>query len=111
MQSPGFSVRMADRELHAEDSELLEELRRAILGAEGRVVRIEAGIALSIALGRERTPTSCGGCSVPLSFEGIPASTEPAVSGHFRLILSAAPATGAAASPETSERGWAGSSP
>jgi len=38
---------------------------------------IEVGPALSIALGRLRPAVSCGGCSDPLTFEGVPARTVP----------------------------------
>ena len=88
---------------------LLEELRRAVRGAPAPVLRIEVGIALSIALGRQRPATTCGGCAVPLEFDGIPAATVPSAPGPFRLILATGENVGARrADPE---RGWAGSSP
>jgi hypothetical protein len=69
------------------DEELLTELRRAIGRSPERPSAIEIGIALSIALGRRRTPVSCGGCSEPLAFEGIPARTNPQLSVPFRLVF------------------------
>ncbi|HEV2317189.1 MAG TPA: hypothetical protein VGV89_06410 [Thermoplasmata archaeon] len=72
---------------HAEDEPLLAELRTAIASAHGNVREIEVGIALSIALGRQRPSASCGGCSVPLSFEGIPARTNTQLRSPFRLIV------------------------
>jgi hypothetical protein len=66
---------------------LLEELRVAIRSAPRPVREIEVGIPLSITLGRMRPATSCGGCSVPLSFEGIPAVTNTGLRSPFRLVL------------------------
>jgi hypothetical protein len=66
---------------------LLEELRAAIRSSPRPVREIEVGIPLSIALGRLRPAASCGGCSVPLSFEGIPAVTNAALRSPFRLVL------------------------
>jgi len=66
---------------------LLEDLRKAIGSAPGPVREIEVGIALSIALGRQRPSVSCGGCQTPLEFEGIPARTNPALRTPFQLVL------------------------
>jgi hypothetical protein len=66
---------------------LLGELRRAVEQAPGKVRAIEVGIALSIALGRQRPAVACGGCQVPLEFEGIPASTNARLREPFRLVL------------------------
>jgi hypothetical protein len=70
----------------AEEDRLLQELHRAIARAPRPVAEIEVGIALSIALGRQRPQVSCGGCSTPLSFEGIPARTVLTLRSPFRLI-------------------------
>lgn len=70
----------------AEEDRLLEDLRRAIGSAPERPREIEVGIALSIVLGRRRPAVACGGCQVPLEFEGIPARTEPRLDAPFRLI-------------------------
>jgi hypothetical protein len=69
---------------------LLEDLRRAVRSAPGPVELIEVGTALSIALGRQRPAVSCGGCSDPLTFEGIPTRTVPGLRGPhpYRLVLS-----------------------
>jgi hypothetical protein len=66
---------------------LLAELREAIQRSPVRPREIEVGVALSIALGRLRPPVSCGGCSTPLEFEGIPAQTNTRLSSPFRLIV------------------------
>lgn len=68
---------------------LLEELRQALRSAPGPVEYIEVGTALSIRLGRLRPAVSCGGCSDPLTFEGVPARTVPGLRGPrpFRLVL------------------------
>lgn len=71
----------------AEDEPLVEELARAIRAAPRPVEEIEVGIALSIALGRRRPSVSCGGCSTPLEFEGIPARTNVTLPAPFRLRL------------------------
>ena len=71
----------------SEDDPLVEELARAIRAAPRPVEEIEVGIALSIALGRRRPSVSCGGCSTPLEFEGIPARTNVTLSLPFRLRL------------------------
>lgn len=68
------------------DDRLLDELRRAVAGAPVRPTAIEVGIPLSIVLGRRRAPVSCGGCSTPLEFEGIPARTNAALKDPFRLV-------------------------
>ncbi len=74
--------------VEAEDP-LLEELRRAVRSAPGPVDLIEVGPALSIALGRLRPAVSCGGCSDPLTFEGVPARTVPGLHGPhpYRLVF------------------------
>ncbi|HTW56293.1 MAG TPA: hypothetical protein VMG36_07655 [Thermoplasmata archaeon] len=69
-----------------EDDPLLHELRRAVAAAPVRPTAIEVGIPLSIALGRRRAPVSCGGCSTPLEFDGIPARTNAALKTPFRLV-------------------------
>ncbi len=69
------------------EEELFAELRRAIAGAAERPREIEVGIALSIALGRLRPAVSCGGCSEPIAFEGIPARTNARLSVPFRLVF------------------------
>jgi hypothetical protein len=66
---------------------LLAELRAAIAKSPERPLRIEVGVALSIALGRRRGSVSCGGCEVPLEFEGIPAVTDARLTVPFRLVL------------------------
>lgn len=77
---------MPDPAAAPSNEELLEQLRRAIGHAAVRPREIEVGIALSIALGRLRPAVSCGGCSTPLEFEGIPARTNAKLSVPFRLI-------------------------
>jgi hypothetical protein len=69
-----------------EESRLLSELRTAVAGAPHKVKEIEVGIALSIALGRQRPAVSCGGCQDPLAFDGIPARTNTGLKQPFRLI-------------------------
>ena len=69
------------------DTALLEELRRAVADAPERPSEIEVGIALSIALGRQRPVVSCGGCQSPLEFEGIPARTNSQLRTPFRLLF------------------------
>jgi len=66
---------------------LLEELRRAVASAPRRPREIEVGIALSIALGKERPSVSCGGCDTPLEFDGIPARTNSHLREPFRLVF------------------------
>lgn len=69
------------------DAELLGELGRAIDHADRKVREIEVGIAVSIALGRQRTAVSCGGCSTPLEYRGIPARTNSRLATPFRLLF------------------------
>ena len=71
-----------------EERDLLDELARAIDRAPRPVREIAAGISLSIALGRLRPAVSCGGCSTPLEFRGIPARTDTHLRAPFELILS-----------------------
>ena len=71
----------------AEERRLLHELEEAVARSTGRVREIEVGIALSIALGRSRPAVSCGGCSAPLDFQGIPARTNVRLDVPFRLVL------------------------
>ena len=70
---------------------LLSELGRAVHAAPVRPREIEVGIALSVALGRARGSVSCGGCQVPLEFEGIPARTNVHLREPFRLLVDPAP--------------------
>jgi len=70
-----------------EDSELLQELREAIRRSAVRPRRVEVGVALSVALGRERGSVACGGCQVPLEVDGIPAETNVHLRQPFRLIV------------------------
>jgi hypothetical protein len=69
------------------EPDLLAQLSEAIRSAPRPVRGIEVGIALSIALGRRRPAVTCGGCSTPLEFEGIPAQTNARMHEPFRLIL------------------------
>ena len=69
------------------DEGLLRDLREAVARAPHRPRAIEVGVPLSIALGRQRPAVSCGGCSNPLEFEGIPARTNLRLDVPFRLIL------------------------
>jgi hypothetical protein len=71
----------------SDEVRLLDELRAALAGASGKVREIEVGIPLSIALGRMRPEVSCGGCSTPLEYEGIPARTNARLRAPFRLVL------------------------
>jgi len=75
----------------AEEERLFAELRQALIEAREPVREIEVGVALSIALGKQRPSVSCGGCSTPLDFEGIPARTNPHLRAPFRLVLDSAP--------------------
>ncbi len=75
-----------------EEDRLLEELRAAVHAARRPVQEIEVGIPLSIALGKLRPESSCGGCSVPLEFEGIPARTNLHLNAPYRLKLASAEA-------------------
>lgn len=70
---------------------LLASLASAVHSAPRPVREIEVGIALSIALGRRRPAVSCGGCSTPLEFEGIPAVTNTRLAEPWRLVLAEAP--------------------
>lgn len=70
-----------------EEQRLLEELHLAVAVTSVRPREIEVGIALSIALGRQRPAVACGGCQTPLEFEGIPARTNPQLSTPFRLVF------------------------
>jgi hypothetical protein len=70
----------------SEADPLLEELREAVAHAPRRPTEIEVGVALSIALGRTRPQVSCGGCSTPLEFDGIPARTNVTLREPFRLL-------------------------
>ena len=68
------------------EAELLRALGEAVAAAAPRrVVEIEVGIALSIALGRQRPAVACGGCKTPLEFRGIPAVTNVRLDGPFKL--------------------------
>jgi len=71
----------------AEGSALLAELREAIRRSAVRPRRVEVGVAVSVALGRERGSVSCGGCQVPLEVDGIPAETVVHLREPFRLIV------------------------
>jgi hypothetical protein len=75
-----------------EEERLFASLRQALTEAREPVREIEVGLALSIALGRQRPSVSCGGCSTPLDFQGIPARTNPHLRAPFRLVLASAPA-------------------
>jgi hypothetical protein len=72
---------------------LLHELREAIRRSAVRPRKIEVGVALSVALGRQRGSVSCGGCQTPLEFDGIPAETVVHLREPFRLIVDAPAAT------------------
>ncbi|HYB63543.1 MAG TPA: hypothetical protein VEE86_03870 [Thermoplasmata archaeon] len=67
-------------------AELLTQLREAIRRAPVRPRRVEVGVAVSVALGRERGAVSCGGCQNPLEVDGIPAETNVHLREPFRLI-------------------------
>jgi len=66
---------------------LLRELAEAIRRAPVKPVEVEVGIALSIALGRQRPSVSCGGCQTPLEVDGIPARTNVQLKVPYRLIF------------------------
>lgn len=66
---------------------LLGELAKALDEASRPVRSIEVGVALSIALGRQRPAMSCGGCTTPLAFRGIPATTNHRLQEPFRLVF------------------------
>jgi len=78
---------MTRAEPPTDETSLLEELRRAVAAAPERPREIEVGIALSIALGRQRPVVSCGGCQNPLEFDGIPARTNSQLRAPFRLLF------------------------
>ncbi|HTP56540.1 MAG TPA: hypothetical protein VML53_07795 [Thermoplasmata archaeon] len=78
---------MSDPSLSSSDEALLRSLRDAVARAPARPREIEVGIALSIVLGRLRPAVSCGGCSTPLEFDGIPARTNVGLATPFRLIV------------------------
>ncbi len=69
------------------EQELLEALHRAVAEAPHRPFAIEVDVRLSIILGQQRPSVSCGGCSTPLEFEGIPARTNLHLGSPFRLVL------------------------
>ncbi len=71
----------------AESERILSDLAEAVHRSPVRPREIEVGVALSVALGRARGSVSCGGCQVPLEFEGIPARTNVHLSVPFRLIV------------------------
>jgi hypothetical protein len=72
---------------HAGEEALLAKLHHDLSEAPGPVREIEAGISLSIALGRRRPAVACGGCQTPLEFEGVPARTNAALRVPYRLVL------------------------
>jgi hypothetical protein len=72
---------------------LVAQLREAIRRSAVRPRKVEVGIALSVALGRERGAVSCGGCQVPLAIDGIPAETNVHLRQPFRLIVDEAAAS------------------
>jgi len=84
----GSSTSMTAADVPTNGEDLLGELRRAVNTAPERPREIEVGIALSIALGRQRPAVSCGGCSTPLEFDGIPARTNSQLRTPFRLLFS-----------------------
>jgi hypothetical protein len=71
----------------ADGLQQLAELRAAIRRSKVRPARVEIGVAISVALGRERGSVSCGGCQVPLEVDGIPAETNVHLREGFRLVL------------------------
>ncbi len=71
-----------------DEEHLLETLRQAVHASPARPQEIEVGIPLSIALGKRRPNVSCGGCQVPLEFDGIPARTVAGLPVPFRLVFS-----------------------
>ena len=66
---------------------LLARLHRDLSESRRPVREIEAGISLSIALGRRRPAVACGGCQTPLEFEGVPARTNATLRVPYRLVL------------------------
>jgi len=87
MPGPSGVSREAPGSGEVDGAELLAELREAIRRAPVRPRRVEVGVAVSVALGRERGSVSCGGCQNPLEVEGIPADTNVHLREPFRLIL------------------------
>lgn len=77
---------MTDPSARAPEERLLQQLKEAVEQADRPIREIEVGTALSIALGRRRPAVSCGGCSTPLEFDGIPAVTNLHLSAPFRLL-------------------------
>lgn len=75
------------------EEDLLAQLASAVQQAGRPVLEIEIGITLSIAIGRQRPAVSCGGCSTPLEFEGIPTRTNLHLSQPFRLIYQENPSS------------------
>jgi hypothetical protein len=73
----------------AETDGLLADLRAAIQRSPVRPRQVEVGVALSVALGRERGSVACGGCQEPLAVDGIPAVTNVHLREPFRLVLDA----------------------
>ncbi len=90
---PGPLVWAMGPESSPSEDALLDELRAAVHAAPVRPRGIEVGIPLSIALGRLRGAVACGGCQVPLEFEGIPAQTNTRLRAPFRLVFGPAPTT------------------
>lgn len=74
-----------------DEERLLGELREALARTSRKPSEIEVGIALSIALGRRRPSVACGGCQVPLEFDGIPARTNAQLGRPFRLVFGSPP--------------------
>ncbi|HEV2166855.1 MAG TPA: hypothetical protein VGS23_07785 [Thermoplasmata archaeon] len=72
-----------------EEERLLSDLHRAIARSPGPVREVEVGVALSIALGKQRPAVSCGGCATPLELEGIPARTKVDLRVPYRLVVDA----------------------
>ncbi|MCI4330538.1 MAG: hypothetical protein L3K19_01660 [Thermoplasmata archaeon] len=70
-----------------EEGRLLAQLEEAVRASPRPVREIQVGIALSIALGKQRPAVSCGGCTTPLEFQGIPATTNAGLRTPFRLVL------------------------
>lgn len=77
---------MASDTAPVDQDPLLADLGAAVRSAKVRPREIEVGVALSVALGRARGSVSCGGCQVPLEFEGIPAKTNVHLTVPFRLV-------------------------
>ncbi|MHB1435399.1 MAG: hypothetical protein ACYCPN_05650 [Thermoplasmata archaeon] len=69
---------------------LIREVSEAIRTAPAKPIGVEVGIALSIALGRQRPSVSCGGCQTPLEVEGIPARTNVQLKVPYRLVFAPA---------------------